>query len=365
MAKTSLSPSSERFWKSSAPASFLNRCSLVDDEDLLAHPDAGGLIFFHTSGSAGGPKVVALTREALLASADGVNAFLGVSAEDRWLRVLPIFHVGGFSIHARAWLSQTPLWCDDEKWNPERFASQCHARRITLTSLVPAQVHDLMTAKLPAPSSLRAVIVGGSELRPALWHRALELGWPLLTSYGLTEAGSQVATLQPGHDDPGELSVLDHWEVRLSKRGSLCLKGAALFFCYFVRQDGRWVSQRTGEWFETTDRVRLRENGGRRRLRFLGRRDRVIKILGEAVDLDQLEARLADLATSLNIMGRARLLSVPDERREHTLVLEYEAGIEGPALLRAFNDGLPRFAQAQGARETPKIRRSPLGKPMA
>ncbi len=75
-----------------------------------------------------------------------------------------------------------------------RFAEEMNEGAVTLTSLVPTQVHDLVQCALACPPSLRAVVVGGAELDPVLGERARELGWPVLQSYGMTEAASQVAT---------------------------------------------------------------------------------------------------------------------------------------------------------------------------
>ena len=50
-------------------------------------------------------KLVALSKEALLASAAAVNHRLGCAAARRWSCVLPTFHVGGLGIWARATIS--------------------------------------------------------------------------------------------------------------------------------------------------------------------------------------------------------------------------------------------------------------------
>jgi O-succinylbenzoic acid--CoA ligase len=359
-------PASDSFWSSDEPTFLQNPRDAMDPGDLLGRREAAGLVMFRTSGSAGAPKIVGLTREALLASARAVNDFLRVDKVDRWLCVLPVFHVGGFGLHARAWVSQTRIWTDLDGWEPGRFATLCDQHRITLSSLVPAQVFDIVTAGIRAPSSLRAVVVGGGRLHKKLWQRGRPLGWPLLTSYGLTEAASQVATLRPGDDEPEAMTVLHHWQTKRSPRGTLCLKGPALFSCYFVRQvGGEWSRRPAGEWHETSDRVELKDIDGRRVLRFLGRSDRVVKILGEMVDLDALDAWLEEAAVESGASGQVRLAIEADERRGHRLVLEHLAGVSAASLRAVINDRLPAFARIDATREVPEFRRSPLGKPMA
>src|SRR5207253_1068669 len=80
------------------------------------------------------------------------------------------------------------------EWNPARTVKKWKDRKVTLTSLVPTQVFDLVSANLTAPKNLRAAVIGGGALDPSLYLKARELGWALLPSYGLTECASQVAT---------------------------------------------------------------------------------------------------------------------------------------------------------------------------
>ena len=64
-------------------------------------------------------------------------------------------------------------------------------------SLVPAQLARLLDAAGDAapPPSLRAVLLGGGTIPPALVTRALDAGWPVVPTYGLSEAGSGVTAL--------------------------------------------------------------------------------------------------------------------------------------------------------------------------
>ncbi|HEX2751219.1 MAG TPA: AMP-binding protein, partial [Verrucomicrobiales bacterium] len=211
------SPLPADFWTQTGSLLLINpRSPLTQPADSLPP----GCLLFATSGSTGTPALICLTRQAMLANAAAVNAWLDSSRSDIWLRSLPLFHVGGMSIHARAFLSGAQVVCDDEKWDPDRFVRILEKNGVTLTSLVPAQVHDLAAAGHPAPSSLRAVIVGGGALPGGLWKEARHLGWPLLPSYGLTEASSQVATARPGDETlPPRLELLPCWEGRISGEG--------------------------------------------------------------------------------------------------------------------------------------------------
>ena len=64
-------------------------------------------------------------------------------------------------------------------------------------SLVPAQLARLLDAAGDAapPPNLRAVLLGGGTIPAALVTRALDAGWPVVPTYGLSEAGSGVTAL--------------------------------------------------------------------------------------------------------------------------------------------------------------------------
>ncbi|HWB02629.1 MAG TPA: AMP-binding protein [Verrucomicrobiales bacterium] len=345
------------FWMDNAPLLLTNPRAPLSDPP---HSLPGGCLLFATSGSTGAPALVCLTRRNLFASAEAVNNWLCATPDDIWLRTLPPFHVGGMSIHARAFLTKSRVVCDDEKWNPERFVSLITRERVTLTSLVPAQVHDLVSGRIASPPSLRAIIVGGGALAPPLLERARALGWPLLPSYGLTEASSQVATARPDDTSlPPRLELLPCWEARTDADGRLQLRGAPLCQGKLLRDPDGWTfhpALDAGGWFTTNDRAQV----SGRVLTILGRCDRVIKVLGELVDLDAVESTLA--AAGLP-PGRGIVIALPDPRAglRPWLVTDLSE-TEAAPILTAASAALPPFAAPAGTRHLPSLPRSSLGK---
>src|SRR3954470_5211242 len=59
-------------------------------------------VVLHTSGTTAAPKPVALTYGNFRASAAAAAANLPLTPDDRWLCVMPLFHVGGLSILTRS-----------------------------------------------------------------------------------------------------------------------------------------------------------------------------------------------------------------------------------------------------------------------
>lgn len=325
-----------------------------------------GLCFFQTSGSEGLPKWVALSKAAFLTSAAAVNAHFGVTAADRWLIALPLHHVGGFAIVARAYLSGSAIVQDTTRWQPAAFVENCARQGITLVSLVPTQVHDLVQQQLPCPASLRAAIIGGGGMSPDLAAAARALGWPVFQSYGMTEAGSQIATRPwlSAQQAPGDdwLEVLPHWQPRVDAESRLILSGPALALGYAIQvQDSTWRWQPIGESLTTRDLVELCSMGGRTWLRFLGRESGFIKIMGELVHLAPLQARLEALALQQNWAQLPVILALPDARRESRLVLVTETQ-DSADLIAAFHALTPAFCHISEVIHLPQIPRSPLGK---
>ena len=102
-------------------------------------------VIFTTSGSSGAPKWVLFRRRALLASARAVNLHLQIGSGDSFLVALPLYHVGGFGMGARAFVGGCALHHFEESWDAERFRDKLEKTECTLTSLVPTQVHDLVS----------------------------------------------------------------------------------------------------------------------------------------------------------------------------------------------------------------------------
>lgn len=300
-------------------------------------------VWLATSGTTGALKLTALSKTALLASAAAVNRHLESDAKDVWMCVLPTFHVGGLGIYARALLSGARVVA--AAWDPARFAAN---REMTLASLVPAQVADLVGARLEAPERLRAIIVGGGALSEDTQRAAAGLGWPLLPSYGMTEAGSQVATARAGSR---ELVLLDAFEARVERDGRLAFRGEPLLTGYGTA--GGFIDPKRRGWFVTEDLGSV--NG--RILTVSGRRGDFVKIGGESVDLARLDAILSALAGP-----QAAVVAVPDDRLGHVIHLALGPDVDADAVAAAFADRVHPFERPRRVHRVAEIPRSPLGK---
>ena len=345
------------------------------DQNLQAVADAAeaiseiaGNVLVETSGSSGQPRFVCLSRHAISVSARAVNDHLRVESSDCWLCALPTFHVGGLMIYARGHAAGIEVVDYEKPWDSRAFCAAIDRSGATLTSLVPTQVVDLASAEMPGPKSLRAAVVGGGHLAEEIERRARELGWPLLRSYGMTEAASQIATQsvdEPGCSGDDWLPILPHCEVQAGVDGRLKIRGESVCEYYL---DGNAASgyeivaaRDSGGWLETNDRGEVANE----RLRFLGRCDRTVKIFGELVDVDQVEISFRQRFDSA-LADAVFVEAFADERRGRCLVpIIVEGAMEPLEVASAIEEqnrlALP-FERLEGEMWVNEVPRSSLGK---
>ncbi len=247
--------------------------ALIDAAQL----DAEDAVVLFTSGSTGPSRGVVLSRQALIANAQASAWHLGWRDDDRWLACLPLAHAGGLSVVIRCMLGEKPIALGDASLLASADA------RITLASLVPAQLAQLLDdpAWRPQPT-LRAVLLGGAAAPPALIEAALARGVPVLSTYGLTETFGQVATARVPGGRPVPLHGVELVAGTRDAPAPIRIRGPMLATRYL---DGAAIAPELA----TAD-LGFLEAG---ELHVLGRADDVIISGGENVHPTQVEAVLA------------------------------------------------------------------------
>lgn len=314
-----------------------------------------------TSGTTGGfGSLVVLSKDALRASARAVNERLSATSSDIWFKTLPDFHVGGLGILVRARLAGSSVVEDEsERWDAKFFHRKLVDSQASLLSLVPTQVFDLVRGGFESPVHLRAVVVGGGRLEETLRERAHALGWPLLPSYGMTEAASQIATaVSP--DDP-RLVPLSHVDVAATSDGRLKIRGPSLLTgkITFDEKGRPTLSDPKREgWLVTEDRGRILDDGS---LEIEGRTHDFVKIGGEGVVVSRLEEKLEIARMRLGFSADAAVLATRDERLGAKIVLLTTA-IDHSALVESFNAVVAPYERVREVHVVEAIPRSELGK---
>jgi O-succinylbenzoic acid--CoA ligase len=181
-----------------------------------------------------------------------VDSFLKrhpLNSTDRWWVSLSTEHVSGFSIVARSYFAnlkkplEEPFVLDPVKIIKEK---------VTVLSLVPTQIFDIVSKELVGPNTLKYVFVGGAPLSEELYAKAIELGWPLVPCFGSTETFAQFASSNNNKD----YTVYDEWSFKSNKRNELQILGPSLF-SYEVLADGTHIL-RSDKWHTLSDRVSVK-----------------------------------------------------------------------------------------------------------
>ena len=242
-------------------------------------------VVIETSGSSGVPKRVALSANALLASAAASESSLG--GPGQWMLALPTHYIAGINVLVRSIAAGfEPVYFGGGHFDATEFAAASHAMDAPLrfTSLVPAQLARVVDAAdddldlLAAVRRFDRILVGGQATPPALLARAIELGLNVTRTYGSSETsggcvydGIPIGTV--------EIRIVDG-QIELA--GPMLAEGylgdpAATDAAFVVRAGVRWY--RTGDSGAVVDGA----------LRVTGRLDSVIISGGEKVSLDAIE----------------------------------------------------------------------------
>lgn len=306
----------------------------LDQLRLADLEQSSSLLWIATSGTTQSSsetprRWVGHTRKSLLASAEAVCRWLHVQRHDRWGRVLPLHHMGGLSIEVRSFLLGFSVCSYESLWNPVEFTRWIQEEQITLISLVPTQVFDLVEAERRCPPSLRLVIVGADRLDPKIHAQAIALGWPLLPSFGMTETASMIACFpSPMNPLTSGIPILPH--VNLSLAGSdesvglLKIESECLFHSELVWEEraGRYtLFERTPGVWTSEDYAEIQITPAGTHVTPRGRDQDFIKISGEGIRVQELDHRLSQILQEYGYTGKALFGIGSDLRRGKRLIL--------------------------------------------
>lgn len=305
-------------------------------DDLPAAVDQRVALVVETSGSTGRPKRVALSADALLASAAASESALG--GPGQWMLALPTHYIAGLNVLIRSISAgYDPVFMRSGPFTAPGFLAA--ARRLTVperfTALVPAQLATLLDD--PAAASILAefqrVLVGGQATPRALLDRAALAGVRVTRSYGSSETSGGVV-----YDG----SPIGQTEVRVVD-GEVQLGGPTIAEGYLgdpALTAARFIDELGMRWFRTADAGSF--DGGR--LTITGRLDDVIISGGVKVSLGAVERLLHEHGFADAVVVRA-----PDERWGEVPVA-FTASTDDPAA------AIAAVEAALGAAARPRVR---------
>ncbi|MEO2157749.1 MAG: class I adenylate-forming enzyme family protein [bacterium] len=276
-------------------SSDLSRSRCIKSEKTCEFPAA----LLSTSGTDGASKIVPIMHQSLDHSAGSVKLRLGLSTEDRWYASLSLAHIGGLAlIHRSAWTGSALLV--KGYFSIHNLVDMIDSYGISHTSLVPTMLYQLLESRdeKPIPATLKALIIGGAPMSSSLLTRALAAGYPVASTYGMTETCSQVATasVELVKQKPGTVGApIESVEVKIAEDQEIWVRGPTVI--------GNMSHE--GSWFATGDLGKLDEEG---HLWVIGRQRDIIITGG--VNVDPL--KIAEEIRSIPGVYDAAVIGFPD-----------------------------------------------------
>jgi len=227
-----------------------------------------GQVIIETTGSSGIRKRVQLSTNAIETSAELSNSLIGAAPGDVWSLLLPINHIAGVNVLARAIkLDSKVVGVDDTA---------------DYTAVVPTQLHRALFGDeklLKHLQRCKSVLVGGSPASKTILELASKAGISVITTYGMTETSG--GCIYNNRALPGVSVMVD-------KAGRLMIKGPILASGYENNQE-LWSENFKDGWFLTNDLGAIKDN----EVQVIGRSDDVVLSGGENVSLIAIENELA------------------------------------------------------------------------
>lgn len=236
-------------------------------------------LVLQTSGTTSRPKTVPLTHANLGVSAANIAGSLTLTASDRCLMVMPLFHIHGLIAGLLAPLSVGGAIACPGDFSAFRFFDWLDAFRPTWYTAVPT-MHQLVLsragrhAETLERTNLRFVRSSSAPLPPVVLERIEEtFGAPMIEAYGMTEATHQMAAqpLPPGLRKTGsvgratgiDLAILDPAGDLLppGERGEVSIRGASVTAGYEANPEANADAFTDAGWFRTGDEGYLDEDG--------------------------------------------------------------------------------------------------------
>jgi fatty-acyl-CoA synthase len=324
--------------------------------------EPGDLLLVYTSGTTGEPKGVTHTAAAMQANVAAAIVAQSLSAKDRVLAVLPLFHMGGLCIQTLPALAVGAAVLLHPRFEPGAWFDAVEQWRPSTTLLVPAVMRALIEHPRwrGADLSSLAYVNSGSQIVPRTLIEAFHArGVPVAQVYGATETGPVSIVLRPeealghvGHAGRPALGV----QLRLAAGGEIWLKAPQLMRGYHRSAQTGFDDQ---GWFRTGDLAVQHADGF---IEVVGRSKELIISGGENIHPAEIEALVAQLPA----VQECAVVGLPDARWGEVpvlaLVLKPGMALDSAALQQLFDSRLARFKHPRHVSLQTALPKTALGK---
>jgi malonyl-CoA/methylmalonyl-CoA synthetase len=336
----------------------------------LVPQDADPAAIVYTSGTTGRAKGAVLTHANLAANARTLVAAWRITTEDRYLAVLPLFHVHGLGNGVLCWLASGCLMRLAGRFEHERAQALFEEFEPTLFFGVPTIYVRLLQVPGEAARAIGArtrLFVSGSAPLPATTFEAFcaRFGHAILERYGMTETLMTLSNPCEGERRPGTVGrPLPGVSIRIvdasgsdvveGETGELLVQGPGVFAGYWRQPEATAASFHDG-WFRTGD-LAARAADGYVTLR--GRASELILCGGFNVYPREIE----DVLLEQPGVREAAVVGVPDERRGQRPVAFFAGDASVDALEAACRRQLASFKLPASFVRVDALPRNALGK---
>jgi len=280
----------------------------AQSDDPSPHPEDVALVL-HTSGTTGRPKIVPLSHGNLHRSAHNVAMTLGLTAHDRCLNMMPLFHIHGLVAALLSSLIGGGSVVCTPGFNAAAFPEWLDSFQPTWYTAVPTMHQAVLKRasldglEAPIPSTLRFIRSSSAPLAPSVLEQLEQtFDVPVVEAYGMTEAAHQMTSnpLPPAMRKLGSVGPGAGVEVRIASGdgaflgngeiGEVVVRGTNVTIGYLGGTD-RSSAFFPDNWFRTGDQGYLDDDGY---LFLTGRLKEIINRGGESIAPREIDEVLLD-----------------------------------------------------------------------
>jgi len=292
-----------------------------------ARPDDTAVMLY-TSGTTAEPKGVELTHDNLYSNCLGSIEAMRVNAKQRFLNILPPFHVFGLTACVLIPIVIGASVHSIPRFNPLAVIKAVREKKITVLLAIPSMYAAMLRTKSTSADAFQSITlaISGGEPLPESVRLGFEqrFGLRIHQGYGLTETSPVVSVCTDADDRPGAVGRLirdvnirmidlNGKEVAVGEEGEIFVKGPGVMKGYYRKPvETAAVLDKDG-WFRTGDLGRIDADGF---LSITGRVKELLIIGGENVAAREIEAVLESHPSVLQVA----VLGIPDELRGEVAV---------------------------------------------
>jgi acyl-CoA synthetase (AMP-forming)/AMP-acid ligase II len=265
-------------------------------------------LVLHTSGTTSRPKIVPLTHANLIASSRNIIRTLSLTAEDRCLNIMPLFHIHGLVAAVLASLAAGASICCTPGFNALKFFGWMNEAKPTWYTAVPT-MHQAILSRAErnrdviAANPLRFIRSSSASLPVPVFHDLDKtFGCPVIEAYAMTENAHQMTSnaLPPGKRKPGTVGRAAGPEVAImapdgallaaGEVGEVVTRGPNVTAGYENNPKANEEAFAYG-WFHTGDQGFMDDDGY---LKITGRLKEIINRGGEKIAPAEIDEVLLD-----------------------------------------------------------------------